>query len=144
MEKYVKLPKAVSHVYLILVVMFSFVLFGGADLRQELEAATAAPEMVPGTEYATGEKWNGAPVYVMAVDYGALPNDDEAENYDLPAGLNVISMEGFAVGPAYNIPIPGYYAVESMGYNRGTGNLWLSTTADLSAYHGYIRVKYTK
>ena len=34
MEKYVKLPKAVSHVYLILVVMFSFVLFGGANLRQ--------------------------------------------------------------------------------------------------------------
>ena len=34
MEKYVKLPKAISHVYLILVVLFSFVLFGGADLRQ--------------------------------------------------------------------------------------------------------------
>ena len=34
MEKYVKLPKAVSHIYLILVVMFSFVLFGGANLRQ--------------------------------------------------------------------------------------------------------------
>ena len=34
MEKYVKLPKGISHVYLILVVMFSFVLFGGADLRQ--------------------------------------------------------------------------------------------------------------
>ena len=111
---------------------------------QTLIALLAPPELVPGVEYPTAEQWNGAPVYVMAVDYGALPNDDEAENYDLPAGLNVISMEGFAVGPAYNIPIPGYYAVESMGYNRGTGNLWLSTTADLSAYHGYIRVKYTK
>ena len=34
MEKYVKLPKGISHVYLLLVVIFSFVLFGATDLRQ--------------------------------------------------------------------------------------------------------------
>jgi len=34
MEKYVKLPKVISHVYLLLVVIFSFVLFGATDLRQ--------------------------------------------------------------------------------------------------------------
>ncbi|MBQ6798481.1 MAG: MBOAT family protein [Oscillospiraceae bacterium] len=34
MEKYVKLPKGISHVYLLLVVIFSFVLFGASDLRQ--------------------------------------------------------------------------------------------------------------
>lgn len=122
----------------------------GADMDalesrlQTLIALLAPPELLMDVEYLTAEQWNGAPVYVMAVDYGALPNQTEAENYTLPAGLNVISMEGFAVGAAYNIPIPGYYAVESMGYNRESGNLWISTTADLSGYHGYIRVKYTK
>jgi hypothetical protein len=113
-------------------------------LRQELEAATAAPEMVPGTEYATGEKWNGAPVYAQVVDYGALPNSAEGSNDDLAAGLNVIDIRGFAVGESYIIPLPGYYAVENMGYTRSSGNLWISTKRDLSGYHGYITVKYTK
>lgn len=113
-------------------------------LRQELEAATAAPEMVPGTEYATGEKWNGAPVYAQVVDYGALPNSAEGSNNDLAAGLNVIDIRGFAVGESYIIPLPGHYAVENMGYTRSGGNLWISTTRDLSGYHGYITVKYTK
>lgn len=120
-----------------------------AAIREELgtqqpQTPSAAPEMVPGVEYATGEKWNGAAVYATVVDYGALPNGTEAENYALPAQLNVIDIRGFAVGERYNIPLPGYYAVQNLGYTRATGNLWLATTADLSGYHGYLTVKYTK
>lgn len=119
-----------------------------AALEEEtaaLEAQlSAAPDMVPGVEYLTGEKWNGAPVYAMVVDYGTLPNSAEGENYALPAGLHIIDMRGFAVGASYIIPIPGYYAVENMGYTRATGNLWIDTTRDLSDYQAYITVKYTK
>ncbi len=112
-------------------------------LQQQLAQSTV-PDMVPGVEYATGEKWNGAAVYATVVDYGALPNNDEGENYTLAAGLNVIDIHGFAVGASYIIPIPGYYAVQNLGYTSATGNLWVSTTIDLSGYHGYITVKYTK
>lgn len=112
-------------------------------LQQQLDDL-AAPDMVPGQEYLTGEKWNGAPVYTTVVDYGALPNSAEGSNYALAPGLNVIDIRGFAVGEQYIIPIPGYYAILSMGYNRATGNLWIATTIDMSGYQAYITVKYTK
>lgn len=108
------------------------------------KAYVDAPDMLLDTEYALNEKWNGAQVYAMIVDYGSLPNSTEASNYKLAANLNVISMVGFAVGDTYTIPIPGYYAIENMGYTKSSGNLWIDTTRDLSAYHGYITVKYTK
>ena len=114
-----------------------------AQLQQTV-AQAAMPEMLPGVEYATHERWNGGQVYATVVDYGPLPDTDEGENHHLAAGLNVIDIRGFAVGENYIIPLPGYYAVESMGYTRATGNLWISTTTDLSGYRGYITVKYTK
>ena len=107
-------------------------------------AAVSQPDMVPGQEYLTAEKWNGAPVYAFVVDYGALPNAAEGENYALAPGLNVIDIRGFAVGPSYMVPIPGYYAVQNLGYTRDTGNLWVATTIDMSGYRAYITVKYTK
>lgn len=112
--------------------------------KKYVDEHTAVPEMLYNTEYALNEKWNGAQVYAMIVDYGSLPNTTESSNYTLAAGLNVIDMRGFAVGESYIIPVPGYYAIENMGYTKSSGNLWIDTTRDLSAYHGYITVKYTK
>ncbi len=114
------------------------------ESTQQQMAQLAAPEMVPGVEYATGEKWNGAAVYATVVDYGPLPDSAEGENYALAPNLNVIDIRGFAVGESYIIPIPGYYAVQNLGYTRASGNLWIATTRDLSGYHGYFTVKYTK
>lgn len=102
------------------------------------------PPMIVGVEYRTTEKFNGNPVYVTVVDYGSLPNTKEGSNNTLSANLNIISMSGFAVGSSYNIPIPGYYAIQNIGYTRSSGNLWIATTIDLSSYHGYVTVKYTK
>ena len=107
-------------------------------------AALTMPDMVPGQEYLTGEKWNGAPVYAFVVDYGPLPNKAEASNYALAPGLNIIDIRGFAVGSSYIVPIPGYYAVQNLGYTKSSGNLWVSTTIDMSGYRAYITVKYTK
>lgn len=115
-----------------------------AQQTEEKLAALVQPDMVPGQEYLTAEKWNGAPVYAFVVDYGALPNAAEGENYALAPGLNVIDIRGFAVGPSYIVPIPGYYAVQNLGYTRDTGNLWVATTIDMSGYRAYITVKYTK
>ena len=109
-----------------------------------VDERTAVPEMLYNTEYALNEKWNGKQVYAMAVDYGAMPNATEGENYSLGEGLDVISIAGFAVGENYIIPVPGYFAIYNMGYTKVSGNLWIETTRDLSGYHGYITVKYTK
>jgi ABC-type amino acid transport substrate-binding protein len=100
--------------------------------------------MLLNTEYALNEKWSGKQVYAMVVDYGALPNAKEGSNDTLAANLDIISISGFAVGDAYVVPAPGYYAIQNMGYTKSTGNLWISTTIDMSGYHGYITVKYTK
>lgn len=105
---------------------------------------TATAEMLYNTEYALNEKWNGKQVYAVVVDYGALPNAKEGSNDTLAAGLDIISMSGFAVGDTYIVPVPGYYAIQNMGYTKSTGNLWISTTINMSGYHGYITVKYTK
>ena len=115
-----------------------------AATKGYVDNATYVPEMLYDTEYLTGEKFAGADVYAMVVDYGALPNNTEASNYKLAENLNVIDMRGFAVGSSYIIPIPGYYAIQNLGYTKSTGNLWISTTIDMSGYHGYITVKYTK
>lgn len=115
---------------------------GGA--LKTLDGRWVTPPMLAGVEYRTTEYWNGNPVYTMLVDYGALPNSKEGTNYALPGGLNVIDIRGFAVGENYIVPIPGYYSVESLGYNSSSGNLWISTTRDMRSYHGYITVKYTK
>lgn len=102
------------------------------------------PPMLVGVEYRTTERYDGKPVYVKVVDYGTLPNNTEGSNYGLAAGLNLISVSGFAVGSSYNIPIPGYMYIKNIGYTRSSGNLWIATGTNMSSYHGYIIAKYTK
>ena len=102
------------------------------------------PPMLVGVEYRTTERYDGKPVYVKVVDYGSMPNNTEASNYVLSAGLNIISLSGFAVHSSYNVPIPGHNSIRNMGYTRSSGNLWISTNTDATSYHGYIIAKYTK
>lgn len=119
-------------------------LTGGMYRTMDGETEWFNPPMSPGVEYRTTERWSGSPVYTMAVDFGALPNNAEKSKSGLPAYLNIIDMRGYAVGGSYNVPIPGYYAIHSMGYTKSNGNLWISTTADMSGYSAYVVVKYTK
>lgn len=119
-------------------------LTGGMYRTMDGETEWFNPPMSQGVEYRTTERWSGSPVYTMAVDFGALPNNAEKSKSGLPAYLNIIDMRGYAVGGSYNVPIPGYYAIHSMGYTKSNGNLWISTTADMSGYIAYVVVKYTK
>lgn len=102
------------------------------------------PPMDLGIEYRTAERCQGKAVYVKSFVYGQLPDNEEAENYTLPAGLDVIDIYGYAIGPRYIVPIPGYIGVTNIGYTKETGNLWISTDRDLSEYTAYITVKYTR
>lgn len=117
---------------------------GGMHRTMEGETEWFNPPMALGVEYRTTERWNGSAVYTMAVDFGALPNNTEKSKSALAAYLNVFDIRGYAVSGSYNVPIPGYYAIQSMGYTKSSGNLWISTTADMSGYNAYVVVKYTK
>lgn len=119
-------------------------LTGGMYRTMEGETEWFNPPMALGVEYRTTERWNGSAVYTMAVDFGALPNNTEKSKSALAANLNVFDIRGYAKNGSYNVPIPGYYAIQSMGYTKSNGNLWISTAADMSGYNAYVVVKYTK
>lgn len=101
------------------------------------------PPMITGVEYRTTIRYNGSVVYVKKVNFGALPNNAEKGVYAVPTNARAIGIGGNARGQ-YDIPIPGYYAIESLGVTPGTGSLWLSTTKDMSAYSADITVWYIK
>lgn len=102
------------------------------------------PPMIANTEYRTTERSAGNPVYIKLVEFGPLPNNTEKSVTAMPANANLISFDGYAVGNSYNVPIPGYYGIKSVGSTQSAGTIWLSTTIDMSSYNGFITIKYTK
>lgn len=117
---------------------------GGMTREIDGEIEYINPPMDPGGEYRTSERWLGKAVYARVVDYGNLPNDEEGENYTLPPDLDIIDISGYAVGPQYIVPVPGYMGITNVGYTKSTGNLWVATDRDMSDYHAYVAVKYVK
>ena len=102
------------------------------------------PPMEPDVEYRTTERHNGKEVYTKLVQFGALPNAAEKIVTCMPQNANMIEAVGYASGSTYNVLIPGYKSIESMGSTRSNGTLWISTTNDMSAYNAWITIKYTK
>jgi hypothetical protein len=102
------------------------------------------PPMSPDVEYRTTERHNGKVVYTKLVDFGALPNATEKIVTCMPQNANMIEAVGYASGTTYNMLIPGYKSIESMGSTRSSGTLWISTTNDMSSYDAWITIKYTK
>ena len=115
-------------------------------MTREIDSETEYinPAMNLDTEYRTAERWQGDAVYARAFTYGQLPNNAEAENFTLPPDLDVIDIRGYAIGPRYTVPIPGYIGITNVGYTRSTGNLWISTDRDMTDYTAYITVRYTR
>lgn len=122
----------------------------GLEVQRGLWAGVLRPwewviaPMELGVEYRTTERHNNKVVYKKKVDFGALPSTAEKSVSAMPAGSSLVEAIGYASGASYNIPIPGYYFIKSMGSTRSTGALWISTSADGSAYNAYITLKYTK
>lgn len=102
------------------------------------------PPLVQGVEYRTTEKYNGSPVYVKTVSFGTLPNNTEKSVKLLDTGLQIRSIDGFASGNGYIMPVLGHAKIASISYNTGNGNIFITTTADMSAYSCYLTFKYTK
>ena len=106
------------------------------------------PRLIPGTEYRTTERWNGNPVYAIAVNFESLPNASEKRKYQICSGVDQIvsvSMQMIhSSGSKFAGVLPGlasYWAGQS-----GNGEMYaaVETTKDLSEYTAYFLIKYTK
>lgn len=111
------------------------------------------PPSMPGFEYMTTERWNGKPVYVKTIYLGALSNKTmiavtiDAE-YD-----KVFFVSGYAFDPENNMSYPfpiilnGLTPIAVISGVEGNGsesNIIINVNEDLSAFSGYITVKYVK
>ena len=101
------------------------------------------PPMIPGIEYRTTERWNGAPVYAQLFDCSPLPN----------ATTKVFPVEG---NYADNISVVVDYGGMSTYYGQSLQNkgfvslnvtqskISITTEVDYSAGNAYVWVKYVK
>ena len=123
------------------------VYIGADDTLPSNEALKATmeylnPPLVLGVEYRTTERYLGKPVYVKAVNFGALPN-----NTDASVTFGHIAELAFAVtaralkddAPSYTLPVLDQAIVWAGGVK-----VYIKTTVDYSAWTGVATVKYTK
>lgn len=106
------------------------------------------PPMMLGVEYRTTERYLGNPVYVKAVNFGALPNNT-TKNVSLGID-NPEYLVGIWGNSSKNINIPS----NNFGGGIGAGNIvaiwtnlidvYISTDGDRSAQSAIVTVKYTK
>ena len=96
------------------------------------------PPMALGVEYRTIERYLGKPVYVKAVNYGAMPN---ASRKNVAHGITNLSacIDIYGSHNQWNFGVPEIdflYANET--------NINMKTNSDCSAYTATVVMKYTK
>lgn len=105
------------------------------------------PQMILDIEYRTTERYMGKPVYAKLCDFGAMPNNaTETKEGILPRHVNCVSIQGYQVassGKSGPFETSAYRNGIDMQTNT-SGNVTITTPADLSSYTAYILIKYTK
>lgn len=103
------------------------------------------PPMILGVEYRTTERWQGRAVYVKAVDFGELPNNDVAfvdfcEAGTVSAIIECKPVLTISTGAVYGGITPEVTAC----YASTNGNIGIRTNSDARSITGVVFVKYTK
>lgn len=105
------------------------------------------PPMLIGVEYRTTERYLDKPVYVMAVDFGAMPNSTIKIVTFGDSTTRVISAHGIMNG-GYVIPgctgSGSYPAQEMQIFTEDGGKVGIMTHVDRSGYTAVVTVKYWK
>lgn len=112
------------------------------------------PPNEPGIEYRTTERWNGKPVYQKLFYVGSLPNKTVMSIFVNAYFNKIVSTTGFAVDSDNNLyyPFPiilnGLTPVAVISNVEGDGGagsyITINTNDDISAFVGYVLVKYYK
>jgi len=105
------------------------------------------PPMAPGVEYRTTERWNEKPVYVQAINVGAMPNTTTKRITVVThsANIQVVDIWGVlktAGNAQYDFNLAG--ADLYIEYTGSNPNLAIRTASDMSAQTGIAYLKYTK
>ena len=104
------------------------------------------PPLSDGTEYQTVERLGGKPVYAMAKDIGALPNNTGKDVYiGFPAD-ELVRMEIFIrdSGGSYR-PVLFYKQITDLYFKKGdSAYIKIHTNTDMSAFTAKAIVWYTK
>lgn len=123
-----------------------------------VEAADGSKEWInppnrPGVEYRTTERWIGSPVYTQMLYLGALSNKSMmAVTIDIEYD-KVFFVSGYAFDPENNMSYPfpiiinGLTPIAVISGIEGNGsesNIIINVNEDLSAFSGYINIKYVK
>ncbi len=105
------------------------------------------PPMELGVEYRTTERYLGKPVYVMAVDFGAMPNNTVKIVPFGDSTTRVISAHGIMNG-GYVIPgctgASDYPSQEMQIFTEDGGKVGIMTHVDRAGYTAVVIVKYWK
>lgn len=104
------------------------------------------PPMELGVEYRTTERYQGKPVYVKTVDFGALPSASRksvahgASNVD-----KIISTYGFETNGTAVFNIPQYASAGDFVFCfAGEELIYVDTGGDLTGWSANVIIKYTK
>ena len=97
------------------------------------------PPMWLGEEYRTTERYNGNPVYVKLVNFGALPN---ATQSTVSHGISDLEYCIDVSGNANGYNLIGYSGVEKVFC--GTSSIAIKTSENLTAFSANVLLKYTK
>lgn len=107
------------------------------------------PPMQLGVEYRTTERFNGKPVYVVAMDLGTLPTSGDKDVY-YPVSLNcenIVSYDVIISNPSYGArSLPTFTSDGSVMAYAWSLNAVIRITVlrDMSGYNGRAIIKYTK
>ena len=99
------------------------------------------PPMLPNTEYRTTERWNGAVVYTMLVNCGALPTSGTTQVSCFPGWYKIIRCEG-STSDGWAFPVltsSGNCFVSACG-----NSIYFQTTRDLSNQTADVQLWYVK
>ena len=103
------------------------------------------PPMVLGVEYRTTERWNGKPIYVTLVNFGALPNASIKTIISQIAFSGIVGVEGMVSSGGGANPISNMNGLDDIWIHGGTQmNINVMTSTDLSEKTMTLIVKYTK
>lgn len=105
------------------------------------------PPMLLGVEYRTTERYLGKPVYVMAVDFGSLPNSTIKTVTFGDSTIMMIGAHGIMRG-GYVIPgctgDSSFPALEMQIFTADGGTVGIFTHTDRSSFTAVIVAKYWK
>ena len=124
--------------------MYRHTLDGGVTWIEEW----VTPPMDANVGYRTTERWKGKAVYVMLINCETLPSSgSKSVSTTIPGTANIISAAGITVsGGGVSEPMPciEYNGTINCAFFVTAGkNININVFSDMSAFTGYITVKYT-